>query len=132
MMSCSQFRRFLCLSAAALLFTCVFAAGAAEPAALLGDWEGAIETPAGDMPVYLHVTKSKDGKFGGSIDSPDQGAMGLPVTALTLAESSVHFEVKTVNGTFDGKINADLTAMSGTWKGVMGDMPLKLKRPAKK
>ena len=106
-------------------------APAAQPVAIVGDWEGAIETPAGDMPVTLHVTRSKDGKFGGSIDSPDQGAMGLPLTALTLKGADLFFEIKSVGGTYTGKLAANNAVITGTWKGVMGAMPLKFKRPAK-
>jgi uncharacterized protein len=127
-----SFQRMFTLVAAALLLTAAFALDAAESMPLLGDWEGAIETPAGDMPVYLHVTRSKEGNVGGSIDSPDQGAMGLPISGVSLTESVVRFEVKSVNGKYEGKANGDWTAINGTWNGVMGAMPLKFHRPTQK
>jgi hypothetical protein len=103
---------------------------AATPAALVGNWTGAMETPNGDFPILLHVSQ-KEGKLYGTLDSPDQGAKDLPVTVITISDTTLHFEVPSVGGSYDGKVNSDGTAIEGEWKGVAGTMPLKFKHDKK-
>jgi hypothetical protein len=97
---------------------------------VVGNWEGALDTPNGAYPILLHVAQ-KDGKFVGTLDSPEQNAIGLKITTISIKNLDFHFEVKSVNGTYDGKIKADGSGIAGEWKGIMGDMPLNFKRPQK-
>jgi len=62
------------------------------------------------------------------MDSPDQGAKGIPVTAVTRTGSSLKLELKQIGGTFEGKISSDLATIEGTWSQPGGTLPLTLKR----
>ena len=62
------------------------------------------------------------------MDSPDQGAKGLPVTLVTRKGSSLKLELKQMGGVFEGTIAKDLSEMQGTWTQGGGSLPLELKR----
>ena len=44
-----------------------------------------------------------------------RGANGIPVTSISLKDSKLNFTVDAVHGSYDGKITADATEISGTW-----------------
>jgi uncharacterized protein len=62
------------------------------------------------------------------MDSPDQDAFGIPVTTITRDGAELKFELKSIAGGYEGKINPELTAISGNWKQGGASMPLILKR----
>jgi hypothetical protein len=87
----------------------------ASPPTVLGDWEGTLDTGSGTLRVVIHVSQDKDGNLKGDLDSPDQGASGIPITAITYKEPDLHFEVSSVGGSYDGKMNKDNSVVVGTW-----------------
>jgi hypothetical protein len=62
------------------------------------------------------------------MDSPDQGAFGIPVTSVTRSGSSLKLELKQIGGAFEGKISTDLKTIEGTCTRGAGSLPLTLKR----
>jgi fermentation-respiration switch protein FrsA (DUF1100 family) len=92
-----------------------------------GDWLGTLDTGMGTLRVVLHIANTEDG-LRATMDSPDQGAKGIPVTSITRTGSSLRFETKSISGTYDGTISADLNAVSGTWTQFGKPLPLSLKR----
>jgi dienelactone hydrolase len=92
-----------------------------------GDWLGTLDTGMGTLRVVLHIANTEDG-LRATMDSPDQGAKGIPVTSITRTGSSLRFETKSISGTYEGSISADLNAVSGTWTQFGKPLPLSLKR----
>jgi hypothetical protein len=102
-----------------------FAAGAAAQAAptppsgesaLEGDWAGHIDAGAFKLRIMLHV-HTGDGHTVATMDSPDQNALGLPVT-LSVEAGHVRFAAAGAHGAFDGELAADGATLSGTWSGA--------------
>src|SRR5262245_53248407 len=62
------------------------------------------------------------------VDSPDQNAFGIPVTTITRDGAELKFEIKAIAGRYEGKINPELTTISGTWEQGGSSIPLVLKR----
>jgi pimeloyl-ACP methyl ester carboxylesterase len=91
------------------------AAGAASAQNLAGDWQGTLKPAGAELRLVLHITKADDGSWKGMLDSVDQGANGIPVTSISLKESKLKFTVESVNGSYEGTVNADATEISGTW-----------------
>jgi uncharacterized protein len=91
------------------------AAGAASAQNVAGDWQGTLDTGSGELRLVLHITKADDGSLKGTLDSVDQGANGIPITSITLKESKLTFTVESVHGSYEGKVNAGATEISGTW-----------------
>lgn len=86
----------------------VFAQGAAAPQ---GDFNGQL----GPLKVVLHLTKSADGALAGTLDSPNQGARGIPCADFHLDGSAFSFHVPAVNGAWTGTVSADGATLTGTW-----------------
>jgi uncharacterized protein len=82
---------------------------------ITGDWNGTLNTGAGELRLVLHLTKNPDGTFKATLDSVDQGANGIPVTSATLKDSTLNLKVDAVNGSYQGKVNPAATEIAGTW-----------------
>ncbi len=82
---------------------------------ITGDWNGTLNTGAGELRLILHVSKNSDGTLQSMLDSVDQGANGIPVTSTTLKDSILNLKVDAVNGTYEGKVSADTKEIVGTW-----------------
>lgn len=118
----------------ALLFIGLGAAGAwaaptvAAPASVEGTWQGALQVPGGKLRIVFHLTKGADGALGGTLDSPDQGAKGIPLGKVTEERGTVRIEVPAVGGSFEGKRNPATGEITGQWKQGGAALPLILKR----
>ena len=100
-----------------------------KPPIVVGDWDGVLDTGTqGKLRVVIHITQADDGSFGGSLDSSDQGANGIPITTLTYKEPALHFESASIRGAYDGRLNKNNSEISGDWAQGGGKLPLNLKR----
>ncbi|MGA9885409.1 MAG: hypothetical protein WBQ34_16965 [Candidatus Acidiferrales bacterium] len=115
---------------AALVFSTAFVAQAQN---IVGDWQGTLKAGTVELRLVLHFTKGGDGSLKATMDSPDQGAHGIPVTSVSLKDSELTFSVDSVNGSYEGKVNAAGTAIAGTWfQGQSLSLDLKRATPAAK
>jgi hypothetical protein len=99
----------------------------AKPSDIDGAWMGTLDAGATKLRVVFHITNTEDG-LTATMDSPDQGAKGLPVTSVTRDGASLKLEMRQIAGGFDGKISKDLTTIEGTWTQAGNSLPLVLKR----
>ena len=93
-----------------------------------GDWQGTIKANGVELRLRLHVTKDEKGTLKATWDSIDQGARGLPISAISLKDSTLKFEREEAGGSYEGKINADYTRISGTWTRGGRSFPLEFTR----
>ena len=82
---------------------------------IAGEWQGTLNAGGAQLRLVLHVTAAKDGSLSSTLDSVDQGAIGIPVTSVTLKDSKLSLIVDAVHGTYEGTVNNDATAIDGTW-----------------
>jgi len=82
---------------------------------LAGDWQGTLHAGAAELRLVLHIAKSDDGTYKGTMDSVDQAANGIPLTAILLKGSDLSFTVDSVNGSYEGKLSLDGNSLTGTW-----------------
>ena len=84
---------------------------------IAGDWQGTLKPGDVELRLVLHITKNADGNFSATLDSVDQGANGIPVASVSFKDSKLNLAVNAISphGTYEGKVNADATAISGTW-----------------
>ncbi|MGA2856119.1 MAG: alpha/beta fold hydrolase [Candidatus Sulfotelmatobacter sp.] len=99
----------------------------AKPSDIDGTWMGTLETGAVKLRVVFHLVNTEDGLIA-TMDSPDQGAKGLPTASVTRDGASLKIEAKGIGGVFEGKIAADLSSIDGKWTQMGNTMPLVLKR----
>jgi hypothetical protein len=115
----------------AAIVLAVSSAIAAPAPPVVGDWQGALSANGGTLHLALHITEDKDGKLGGTMDSLDQNAMGLPITAITFNAPNLHFEIGSVGGIYDGKIGKDNSEIAGQWQQGPASLPLTFTRGGK-
>ncbi len=94
---------------------------AAHPA-VLGDWQGTLSAGGAELRLVLHITAGKDGALAATMDSVDQGTT-FAVNQITLNGSKLSMTADAVHGTYEGTVNADASAIEGTWS---QGMPLAL------
>ncbi len=92
-----------------------------------GDWEGTLDAGGAKLRLVLHVVR-KDGVLSATLDSPDQGATGLPIDSITLSSASVRFEMKSLGGLYEGQLAKDDSQIEGKWMQGGQTFPLILKR----
>jgi len=91
--------------------------------AVLGSWAGTLDTGVAELRIVLHVEESGDG-LTATMDSPDQGATGIPVSDVTVTGDSVALEVAQIGGTYEGVLASAADTMAGTWTQQGQSFPL--------
>ncbi len=84
---------------------------AQETATVHGDFVGTL----GPLHLKLHITAAPDGGLTGTLDSPDQGAIGLPCTDFHREGRILSFSVPVVHGSWKGSMDDDGATLTGTW-----------------
>ena len=67
--------------------------------ALLGSWSGKLKVGAMSLTIVLHLEQA-DGYIKASLDSPDQGAKGIPGFKEYLSDDSVAVKVESLGATY--------------------------------
>jgi fermentation-respiration switch protein FrsA (DUF1100 family) len=98
-----------------ILAALIVTASVAQAQDLAGDWQGSLNTGAGELRLVLHITKAADGSLKATLDSVDQGSNGIPVSSISLKSSKLSLGIDAVHGTYEGTVAADGKTISGTW-----------------
>ncbi len=80
----------------------------------VGSWLGAVKTPNGDLRIVFNISR-REGNLTGTLDSPDQGAFGIPIDEVSYMDGAFHVAVNTIGGIYDGAIN-DKGILNGFWR----------------
>ena len=88
---------------------------AAKPSAVDGIWLGTLTAGSTSLRLQLHVRSDNAGHEFCTLDSLDQGAMGLECGKVSYAALDFSFEVPVVHGSWTGKLSADSKTLIGTW-----------------
>src|SRR5271163_3084774 len=107
----------------------VLGVGASHAQNVVGDWQGTLKAGGAELRLVLHIAKNDDGSLKATLDSVDQGANGIPVTAISLKDSKLSLTINAVHGGYEGKVSADASEISGTWTQGQS-LPLSFKRSA--
>jgi pimeloyl-ACP methyl ester carboxylesterase len=104
--------------------------GVAQTQDISGDWQGTLSAPGAELHLLLHIEKG-DGGLKATLDSVDQGAYAIPITTISVQDSNLTFDVASVHGSYQGKVNDNASTITGTWSQGQ-TLPLEWKRvPAK-
>lgn len=117
----AQPRTFRALLLVTLLLFLSASFALAQGPTVSGDYTGQL----GPLHLVVHVVRDSAGKLSGSLDSPDQGAHGIPCEAFTLDGVNFSFKSAAVGGSYHGTVSADGKTITGTWNQGR-DMPLVL------
>jgi hypothetical protein len=95
---------------------------------LEGKWAGTLDVNGVPMRVALTLVNQPDGSSTGSMAILDQGGVQIAVSAISQTASGVTIDVKIVNGSFSGTLNAEGTRLSGTWSQRTFEAPLNFQK----
>ncbi len=95
-----------------------------------GDWQGTLRAGKNELHLIVHITKDTHGFLTATLDSPDEGAMGIPITDISFENSKLTFSSDNISANYEGQANSDLTSISGSWAQAGNTLTLNLKRPA--
>ena len=101
-------------------------ASAAVSSPFAGDWAGTLDAGM-KLRLVVHLINT-GGMWSGTMDSLDQGANGIPFSTVTVDGNKLHFEVKSINGSYDGTLGADGKTITGTWTQSLNALALNLIR----
>ena len=96
---------------------------------VVGTWEGKLTAPGGaQLTVVFTVERGEDGGLTGTLESPDQTTIVIPLSSATFDDGRLILVASSVAGSpmFSGTPSEDGTALSGTFSQGGGQLPLEL------
>lgn len=92
---------------------------------LTGIWTGKLALPNSmELTIVFNLSKDDSGTYTSTLDSPDQGAMGIPTESTSIFGDSILINIPVVKGFYKGKIFYDEMKIAGRWS--QGGMSLDL------
>ena len=92
-----------------------------------GIWEGTLKIPGGELRIVFKISKNPDGTQIATLDSPDQGAIDIPIEEVFFKDNTLRLEVKSVGGVFEGKVSEDFLVIEGEFKQSGQTLPFTVK-----
>jgi len=93
---------------------------------ITGQWVGVLKIQAGmQLHVVFNITKSDKG-YTTTMDSPDQGAKGIPVTGTTFENAKLKLEIPAAHIEYNGELTGD--SVTGTFQQGGLKLPLNLSK----
>jgi pimeloyl-ACP methyl ester carboxylesterase len=111
-----------------ILFMAFFLTGTlsyAHAQDIAGQWNGVLSIQGMNLRLVFHITET-DAGYASAMDSPDQGAKGIPVATTSFDGSKLLLAVPGIGLTYEGEFHTD--SIAGTFKQGGLSLPMTLKR----
>jgi hypothetical protein len=107
----------------AALLCALAPAVATAQSSIEGNWQGTLAVPGGSLPIVFHITQT-DGRLTATMDSPAQGALGIPVDTVTFEDGHLTLGITAIGGGYEGDLAND--TLTGAWSqsGMSFDLSL--------
>lgn len=115
-----------------MLFIAPFIALAQQgvnPEQVTGTWNGALSIGGMNLPLVLHISMEESGSLTATMDSPQQGAKGIPVQEVKLTQDTLYLNIRAIGGVYTGNVSGAET-IDGHWKQGGQSFPMQLKKGA--
>lgn len=93
---------------------------------ITGQWNGFLKVPGGQLALVFNISKSENG-YSATMDSPDQGAKGIPVTTTKFENAILKLEIPSARIVFEGELN-QYNVIVGTFSQSGQSFPLNLSK----
>ncbi len=97
---------------------------------LTGNWQGILTAGQVKLHIVFHLAQKGDDSLTATMDSPDQGARGIPVNRVVLTGQTLTMEVNSVQGQYKGTWDTAGNSLSGQWSQGPNTLPLNLVKGA--
>ncbi len=91
-----------------------------------GTWNGILNVQGTQLRLVFNITKTENG-YSSTMDSPDQGANGIPITSINYSNSILAIEISNAGIKYEGTLNK-AHAFEGLFKQAGMSFPLVLNR----
>ncbi len=81
---------------------------------LSGDWQGVLDVNGAKIPLIIHLMQ-ENGQQKGTLDSPAQGATGIPMTALEFSDNNLMFEIAEIGIHYEGTLDESSGSIAGNF-----------------
>lgn len=108
-----------------ILVVAMFTSSITNAQDITGQWNGILKIQGMQLRVVFHISKTDTG-YSSTMDSPDQGAKGLPVTTTIFEKSKLTLESKVSRFEFNGELKD--TMIVGTFNQNGISIPLNLSK----
>ena len=89
---------------------------------ITGSWNGVLKVQGIQLRLVINIQQAESG-YSATMDSPDQGAKGIPVDWATFINDTLKFEVKQMGITYTGLLSED-HIIEGTFTQMGMSLPL--------
>jgi len=96
---------------------------------ILGDWQGNLSTPIGELELKITLTKEDDGKLSGTLTSITQGNAEIPISTIDYDDGKLLLKMDRVGAQFEGVLAEDGKRIDGTFDQLNQPFKLVLYRP---
>lgn len=100
---------------------------AVKAQSITGQWNGVLKVEGMALRLVLHIEK-KDNGYSATMDSPDQGATGMPVSRVVFEHPKLRLEIDNLNVKYEGEWKDSV--LSGTFTQSNLSVPLEFSRQA--
>ncbi|MFC2129707.1 hypothetical protein ACFLQX_02880 [Bacteroidota bacterium] len=91
-----------------------------------GKWNGLLVVPGAELRVDFNVSKTDDG-YTSTLDSPDQGAYGIPTTSTVFKDKELTITIDDLMIEYTGKLNEE-GVIKGTYTQAGQSFEMDLKK----
>jgi dipeptidyl aminopeptidase/acylaminoacyl peptidase len=112
-----------------LLTAFTFLIGMLKAQTIEGDWSGTLSVSGQEIPLIFHFSGTDDA-LQGTMDSPSQGASGIPLDQVSYADGSLSLTLAQAGIVYNAQVSGE--SMEGTFKQGGGELPLSLTKGALK
>ena len=95
---------------------------------IAGNWLGTLKAGAVELRVLVKIKSTDEGTLSGKLDSLDQGVKDLPIDVLTLEDSELRMELKSIGAVFEGTLNPMRNKIDGNWRQGGNVLPLEFEK----
>lgn len=95
---------------------------------LAGLWEGELKVGVVKLRLGFTVKKDKEGKLSATLDSPDQGAKGIPLGEVTFDKNKAFFDMPKLKAKYTATMDEGGKTLEGEFEQVGQKFQLKVKR----
>lgn len=98
---------------------------------VLGSWKGVLSVSGTQLPLIFNIKEEGD-KLVATLDSPAQGAFGIPVDSVKFENSTLQIRVNLLQLSYQGKYNAETNTIMGDFNQGGMAFPMELKKEPEK
>ncbi len=100
-------------------------------ASLAGLWVGSLDAGGSTLRLAVHIAPVPGGSYASTLDSLDQGALGIAVTTTTFAHNTLTLSLPKLTAQFVGTLDKDGKTLTGTWTQGAHSLPFTLTKTDK-